>query len=371
YAAVEPTVIDHPTPLVDWLARANGLEVAVFVDRLYTFTDREAVSHLCRVAAGLDSLVLGEPQILGQVTVAYTAAVAQGSVGPQLSLLFCMAIRAGKRARTETAIAHQPVSLSSLAIALAQELVGDLRHGHILVIGLGEMGQLALKALRARKISQVSVASRSRPRAEAVAAPGGYQAYGLEELPQALTAADVVISATGASQPIVDAALAGQVMAQRPERRLILIDLAVPRDVDPAVRALPGVVLFNVDDLQQSLDDALASRQQAVPQVEAIIAQEVAAWEAEYQAQTIRPLISDLRHKAERIRQREVQRTLRQLGEVDPQTLAHLQRLSRSLVNKLLHEPTVRLRQKAADGQAADYANTVRDLFGLAENDGK
>jgi glutamyl-tRNA reductase len=190
-------------------------------------------------------------------------------------------------------------------------------------------------------------------------------AYSLEQLPAALSQMDVVITATASPQPIISAAMVAAVVAGREERPFVLIDIAVPRDVDPAVRDAPGVHLFDVDDLQGTLDSALAARRREVPRVETIIHQEISCLRAELQELAIKPLIVDLRRKAEAIRRRELKRTMRYLDDVDAETMEHIQHLSRSLVNKLLHDPTIRLKAKASNGHAANYAAAVRDLFAL------
>lgn len=348
------------------LTTTCGVDSAVFAPHLYHFAGEAAVAHLCRVAAGLDSLVLGEPQILGQVSQAYQTAIEAGSAAATLSALFRTAIRAGKRARTETAVGQNPASLSSVAIAQAQQTIGDLHQRHILVIGLGEMGQLALKTLQSRSIQQVSLINRTRARAEAMARQKNYQVFDLDELPQALETADVVITATASPTPLITTHMLHPILHQRPDRPLVLLDLAMPRDVETAVSALPGAMLFDVDSLQTHLDESLAARQAELPRVEAIIAQELATWKAETQTAASRPVIYHLRDKAERIRQRELERTLRHLGSLDPHTLTHINHLSRSLVNKLLHEPTTRLRQQASN---TAYIATVRHLFDLPEVD--
>lgn len=368
YAYVSESVIAPRDLLIQYLEDVYDIEPAVFAQQFYDYSGIEAARHLFEVSAGLDSLVLGESQILGQVSDAYMAALEARTAGPVLSTLFRAAVRAGKRVRSETKISNNPASISSVAITLAQQVVGDLNQRRTLVIGLGEMGQLALKALRSRNITPIAVANRTRERAEAAVAAWGGQVYSLAELPQALASADVVISATAAPNTILDMATVQAALAGRDGRKLVLIDLAVPRDIDAAVGNLPGVYLFGIDQLRSSLDEALGARQQEIPLVEAIIDQETAAFAAELRELAIRPLIVDLRHKAERIRQRELQRTLRHLGDIDPQMLQHIQHLSHSLVNKLLHEPTIRLKEKAGDGavaETADYAETIRHLFGL------
>lgn len=366
YAVVDAPVAGARQTLVDYLASIHPVDPASFADHLYFYRGQKAIEHLAQVAAGLDSLVLGEPQILGQVNDAYMKSVEAQTVGPVLNALFRGAIRTGKRARTETAISSNPASVSSVAITLAEHFAGNLDRQQLLIVGLGEMGQLALSALRKRKIDNIALANRSRERAERLATRWNGRTYTLEQLPQALAAADSVICATAASHTVIDAATVRQAMAQRQRRPLVIIDIAVPRDVEPDVAAVPGVHLFDIDDLQENLDEALAARQQEIPKVEAIIAEEVAQLQAEVRALTIKPVIVDLRQKAEAIRQRELERTLRFLGDdVDAETLKHVQHLSRSLVNKLLHEPTTRLRERATDGHATEYEATVRDLFDL------
>ena len=321
--------------------------------------------HLCRVAAGLDSLVLGEAQILGQVNSALQKAQAVAMVGQVVGLLFRTGIRAGRRARTETKISLNPVSVGSAALNLAHQVTGGLTKQHVLLIGLGEMGQLTLKGLRARGITNITLANRSRTRAQAMADEWGGMAYGLDDLPQALIKADIVISATSASELILDVVMLAQVMQQRADRPLMLIDLAVPRDIEPAVKMLRGVQLFDVDDLRHSVDTALTARQQEVPQVEAIIEALILEWQQQVQALKIRPVVVELRQKAEQIRQRAVARTLRHLGEVDSQTADQLRYLSHALVNQLLHEPTLQLKRQAGQQQADLYTHLVSDLFGL------
>lgn len=366
-ARVDCPGLDVHALLADLLAMITGVNRASFEAHLYHHIGLEAADHLCRVAAGLDSQVLGEPQILGQVTDAFMAATAAKTIGPALTELFRTAIRCGKRARSETAISQNPASTSSMAVAQAQAILGDLTQQQHLIVGAGEMGHLALKVLRSRGANRIALANRSRARAEALAVTNGLPVFGLDELATAVTNSDVVISATSATKPVLTYQLIESAMQQRPERPLILLDIAVPRDVDPAVRQIANVRLFDADQLQQSLDEALAARQEAVPAIEAIIAAELTLLAAALQSLAVRPVIVDLRHKAETIRQRELDRTLRFLGEMDEATLAHIHNFSRSLVNKLLHEPTLCLRDKAVDDKAAVYASTVRDLFGLNE----
>ena len=363
YAVAGPSRTCPRTELLHLLADAQGLPLKDFVDHTYVYADHEAINHLLHVAAGLDSLVLGEPQILGQVTDAYMTAVSGKTVGPILDTLFKTAIRTGKRARTETSISSNPASVSSVSIALAQRVLGNLHQKYITILGAGQMGKLALKALRNRGIENVSVVNRTVARAEVAVANFKGNAYGLDELCQAVAEADVLITAAHTPSPIVGI----HCIAER-DRPLVIVDVAVPRNVDTAVSQLPGVHLFDVDDLQATLDESLAARQAEIPHVKAIIRSEIDNFNVQLRELMIKPVIVGMRRKADQIREAELERTLRYLGELDPQTLAHIQHFSRSLVNKLLHEPTIRLKAKASENEVDDYAATVRDLFGLAEH---
>lgn len=347
------------------LAEAHDVAPALLTEHIYFHVGSAVVVHLCRVAAGLESLVLGEPQILGQINSAFQVAHDAKQSGPVLSLLFRIAIEAGKQVRTETAISTNPASISSVAITLAQTEAGNLTQRRLLVVGLGEMGRLTVKTLRGRGVSHIDLVNRTVSKAEALARQWGGCAYGLHELGRAVAAADVVITAATSPTPLIDPTVLAQTQAQRNGQPLVLVDLAVPRNIAPEVATLPGVRLFDVDDLRSTLDEALAARQREIPRVEAIIEASVARWRQRLRELAVKPVIIDLREKAEAIRQRELARTLRHLGDVEPHILAHVQHLSQALVNQLLHEPTVRLKQKAVTEDVAGYAETLREMFGL------
>jgi glutamyl-tRNA reductase len=266
-------------PLVAILAEAAGLNPGDVALHTYRHCGYDAVRHLCRVASGLDSMVLGEPQILGQVAQALTEARASRTAGPVLNRVFRRAVTTGRRARTETSIGRNPASMSSVAVALAGSVVGTLRERRVLVIGLGEMGSVTVKALRSRQVIEIAVANRTRARAEQVSARWGYRAYPMDELAAALEWADVVISSTSCPHPIVDGEIVRDVVARRDGRALVFVDIAVPRDIDPAVREHPGVHLFDADDLSGNLDDGLAARRNEIPKVEGIVAEEIARLE--------------------------------------------------------------------------------------------
>lgn len=368
YAAIDPAVNDARSLLLSFLSSHHNGDLSEHADHFYLHRGLEAAHHLFRVACGLDSQILGEPQILGQVTGAFTQAVDAHTIGPRLTTLFRAAIRTGKKARAHTSISANPASLGSVSIAHAEQIVGPLSERTVLVIGLGEMGRMAINALRKRGVQRILVANRTHARAEQIASTWQGTAYGMDELPRALAKADVVISATAAPTVVLDAPLVEPVVRQRRERELVIVDIALPRDVSPRVGELPGVYLYNLDHLRQSLDEALAARRREVPDVESIIDAELMALHDEFRQLAISPVIVDLRRKAEEIRQREFERTMRFIGQdADPETLKHIQHLSRSLVNKLLHEPTVRLRREAVNGQATAYVDAIRDLFDLPD----
>jgi glutamyl-tRNA reductase len=290
-------------PLVAILAEAGGLDPGDVAGHTYRHCGDEAVRHLCRVASGLDSMVLGEPQILGQVGQALEDARSRRTAGPVLNRVFRRAVRCGRRARSETSIGRTPASMSSIAVALAGSVVGSLRDRRVLVIGLGEMGSVTVKALRSRQVREIAVANRTRARAEEVSARWGYRAYAMDDLAAALAWADVVISSTRCPHLIVDGAVVGDVVARRDGRALVFVDMAVPRDIDPAVRELPGVRLFDADDLSGNLDDGLAARRNEIPGVERIVAEEIASFETKLRE--LEPPIEQMRHQAEMIRRQE------------------------------------------------------------------
>ncbi|MEZ4676964.1 MAG: glutamyl-tRNA reductase [Caldilineaceae bacterium] len=356
-------------PLIDLIATTQNLSPSTFVDHLYHFQGEAACRHLCRVAAGLESLVLGEGQILGQVRAALQHGYAVKSVGPTLALLFRTAINAGKRARSETHISTNPVSVSSAALALATQVTTDLRSQEIAVIGLGEIGQLLLKGLQARGAGQLHLVNRTRAKAEQLAALYNGQAYGMEEVTSVLCKAAVVFTATTAVEPLFDESTLQAILATRKSQPLTLIDLAVPRNIDPTATRVPGVQLYDIDDLRTVVDSSLAARQAEKPRVEAIIAEALAQWHQQSRELHLRPVVVGLRQKAEQTRRRLVERALahleRQQGEVDEQTAEQLWHLSRALVNQLLHVPTVKLKQSAGRPEEAAYAAFICDLFDL------
>jgi glutamyl-tRNA reductase len=351
--------------ICQFLARFHNLAVEEFEPYLYVHHDDQAVEHLFRVAAGLDSMIVGESEILGQVNHALEIARGQGAAGQVLTRVFQSAVHAGSRARHETRISHRAASIPSVAVALARELRESLAGLQVLVVGAGEMGALTAKALMDQGAHGLIVSNRSYGRAVTLARQWGGCAVTFERLPEAMAQADVVISATDAPHPVIRHDTVAAVMAQRPDRPLLIIDIAVPRDVEPEVGTLPGVHLYDIDDLQGMVDRNLAERQAEIPKVEAIVAEEAAACMAWFRALDVVPTIVELRRRAEAIRQAEVEHALRRLNGLSDEEREIIEVLSKRIVNKLLHEPTVRLKRHANGHSGFYYTEAIRELFGL------
>jgi glutamyl-tRNA reductase len=354
--------------ILDFLGHACAVSPELFVPHLYLCYDEEAVRHLFRVAAGLDSMVLGEPQILGQITEAYEAALAQGAAGTVLSALFRAAIHTGKRVRTETAIGVNPASISSVAAALAGQLLGDLSERQALLIGAGEMGAVAVRALQRRGVAKIVVANRTFKNAEQLAKAWEGQAITFQQLPEALSAADIVISSTGAPHTILNRELLEPAMRVRPNRPLFIIDIAVPRDVDPEVTEIANVHLHDIDDLQSQAEDNVRERESEIPHVEAIVEKEVLQFLKWLASLDVVATITDLRRQVEEIGQRELERLFNRL-DLDEREQEMVASMTHRLINKILHEPTLRLKEEAANGNGAIFISTLRQLFLLDEVD--
>jgi len=351
--------------LETFLAEASGVAVAEFSPHAFRLEGAEAVGHLFRVAAGLDSMVLGETQILGQVTTSYDLWRDYGAMGAVISALFRAGIHAGKRAHTETAISRNPGSVSSVAARLAAEKTGDIGTAHVVVIGAGEMAELAVEAMRHRDARNITVVNRTRERAEELAKKWGAAAFGFDRFAETLASADIVITSTGAPHFIVTPELVREALATRPERPIVFIDIAVPRDVDPAVRDLPGAHCHDIDDLEARLQDSLAERREAVPAVEAILEEETAAFMDYLASLDIIPVVTALRARAEEIRRTETEKTLRHLAHLAVEDRERIEFLAKSVLNRFLHEPTLRLKAVAGKGRAVEFAAAMNHIFDL------
>jgi glutamyl-tRNA reductase len=363
--AVAECVDDGHEGLCRYLADVSSVARAEFGPHLVVRSDREAVSHLCHVACGLDSMILGEAQIQGQVAHAYELALAHGSAGPIVNALFRTALQAGKRARTETAIGEHATSISHVAVELASQIFDDLSTKTALLVGAGEMAELAAKNLIDNGVGQLLVVNRSAGRAAGLAKTFGGEALGWEQLTQALWRSDIVLTSTAAPHAILRADTVGAAMRMRRGRPLFIIDIAVPRDVEAEVGNLNNVFLYDIDDLQQVVAANLAHRQRQVPHVQAIVDEEVAAFEAWFRARDVVPTIVDLRRHMDGIRETEVEWALGKLDRLSEQERSVVLALSQRLVNKILHQPTVRLKSHATGRDAYRYTDAVRDLFGI------
>ncbi len=353
--------------LENFLSAARSVSIDSLHTHLYRFEGAQAVHHLLQVAAGLDSLVLGEPQILGQVTHALELAHKQGTAGPLLDRLFRTAIHAGKRAHNETAIGRNPASVSSLAASLCEHAHPHLKMARVVVLGAGEMAELAVEALRKRGVEKIRVINRTPERARSLAERWGAETSTFESLPEALCEADILIASTGAPRTLIHTGMVAAAMRTRPRRPLVLVDIAVPRDVDPAVADLPRVRLFDIDSLNARLEQSLATRAAEVPRVQAILAEEQAGFMDFMTSLNVLPLISDLHQQAESIRQMELAKTLRRLPDLTDAERTRIDALTQALVKKLLESPTRHLRNEATSPRAAEYATFARTLFGLEQ----
>jgi glutamyl-tRNA reductase len=331
---------------------------------LYDLRDAAALQHLCAVAAGLDSMVLGESQILGQVREALLVAIATGEAGPILTRAFRAALRVGRRARHETFVGRHPVSVSRAAVELARTTLGSLVGRRVLVVGAGEMGELTAQALVDCGVGVFAVANRTVERARSLAARHGGVAAPLDDLGALLVNADIVIASTDSPHAIVHAADVRAAMESRRERPLFVIDIAVPRNVDPAVRSIPGVDLCDIDDLKARCEHNRDRRRDEIERVYAIVDQETARLAMWWDSRDAIPTVVELRARAEKVRREELDEALGRLRHLDHDDRAIVDALTRAIVNKLLHQATVTL--KAAGGvYRDDQIRLARELFGL------
>jgi len=346
------------------LVARSGLDRQIVLPLLYRLSDEAAALHLFRVAAGLDSMVPGETEILGQVRAAYEA----GAPGPLLDRAFRQALHVGKKARTDTAIGESPASVSSAAATLAEQVLGDLSGTRVLLVGAGSTGGLAARALTARGGEIAFVSSRTTERADALAHRFGGQVVPLEELEGVLDGVDVVVSATGAPDIVLRHDQVSRTLGSRRGRPLFLIDIAVPRDLDPRIHELEGCYLYDIDDLQGVVDATLEGRRREAVRAEAIVAEEAARFRDWQASLEVVPAIASLRARAEEIRAGELARAEGRLQELSASERRAVESVTAQIVNKLLHLPTVRLKEAAAGAEGPLYASTVRHLFGLGDD---
>jgi glutamyl-tRNA reductase len=344
------------------LEERSGLELEGVLAR---WDDGEAVSHLFRVAAGLDSLVPGEGEILGQVRAAYEA----GTTGSLLDRVFRQALHAGRKVRAQTAIGESPASVSSAAAALAEQVFGNLDGRSILLVGAGKISEQAARNLLSRDARIAFVANRTLDHAEELAARFGAEALPLERIEEHLASADVVVSSTSSPGLVLDAPTVERALRARRGRQLLFIDLAVPRDLDPAIHDLEGCYLYDIDDLDAIVSETLAGRRGEAERAEAIVAAEAEKFHEWQASLDVVPAIASLRARAEEIREAELRKAEGLLGRLDDSQRRAVESITSQIVNKLLHLPTVRMKQAAAAADGVIYAEAVRHLFGLGEDE--
>ena len=350
-----------------FLSEYHRLPESVFTPHLFSHDSEAAVRHLFRVAAGLDSIVVGEPQILGQVKDAFQAAAEHHRAGPVLSKLFHWSFLVGKRVRTETGLGEGAVSVSFAAVALARKIFGQLNGRRVLVVGAGEISTLTAQHLRANGVGEILVTSRTQAHAEALAASVNGRSVPWDDLAQGVAASDIVVTATGSQRPIITRA---QVEASRHRRDpLFIIDIAVPRDVEASVGDIEQVFLYNVDDLQTLVQENLSRRSSEVDRAEAIVAEEVAKFGAWQRSRGAVPTIVALRERFDRIRRSELNRLDGKLSGLTPEARARVDEVTRLIVEKLLLEPTEQLKGLPDEETQVAYTEAINRLFRLRESE--
>jgi glutamyl-tRNA reductase len=351
--------------LVGFFAEYHGVPQEEISKHLYVQRGTDAARHLFRVAAGLDSLVVGEPQILGQVKAAYNAASEHDRTGAVINRLFHAAFTVGKRVRSETGLSDGAVSVSYAAIALARKIFGDLKGLSVVILGAGEMAKLTGVHLKARGVRQIAVAGRTATSAQALATRLEGIAVPWKTFGDAIATADIVVTATGAAAPVLDAARVREIMRPRRQRPLFIIDIAVPRDVEAAAGDLDQVFLYNIDDLQAVVKENLAHRQAELDRAEVIVNEEASKFGTWLHAREVVPTIVALRERFESIRRSELRRLEPKLNGMPPEARARLEDVTRLLVEKLLLSPTEQLKSLGDETMAAVYSDAISRLFDL------
>lgn len=351
--------------ITEFLADLAGVDPALLEPHLVTYFDDGAVAHLFTVAAGVDSLVVGESEILGQVRTAWRVAEDQGATNPALSRVFRHAVEVGKRARTETSIGRHHASVSSVAVKLAEQHLGSLHDRRVLLLGAGGVGEGLVQALAKTGVAEVVIANRTPTRASALAAKVNGRVIGIDELDRAMDDVDVFLTSTGAEHVVVEQHHVETVMARRPRRPLLIVDVAVPRDVDAGAAAIPGVTLLDIDDLRQVAHEAQRQRANEIEAVQRIVAEEVERHRLERAGREVAPLVRALRSRAGEVRDAELERYRTRIDRLAPEARAIVEALTDGLVNKLLHEPTVRIKDLATTARGELLADALAELFDL------
>jgi len=349
----------------EFLCEFHEIPHDVVSKHLYSFRNVDAIRHVFRVAASLDSMMIGEPQILGQIKEAFRIAADAGTVGMHLSALMNRAFAVAKKVRSETGISQFAVSISYAAVELARKIFGDLSGKTVMIIGASKMGELAAKHLKRNGVSSVLVTNRTFERAVELAQVFEGAAVPFEHFVDHIDRADIVISSTGAPHFIITKMLAEQIIHRRKNRPMFLIDIAVPRDIDPAVNEIDNAFLYDIDDLQQVIDANLKERMKEASKAEEIIDSEVQAFCVKMQSREVVPTIVQLRDSLEKLRRDEIERNRRHLKDLSPEQQAAVDHITKSMVNKILHTPIETLKQMAHDPTGADLVEVVRRIFNI------
>ena len=346
-----------------------GQPLADLENHTYSHVGDKAVDHLFTVASSLDSMILGEPQILGQLKTAYRNAVEKGAAKVIVNRLLHKAFSVAKRVRTETAIASSAVSISYAAVELARKIFSDLGNHRALLIGAGEMAELAATHLLTAGVRDITVVNRTQARADELARQLNGRAMPFEELRQALLESDIVISSTGSPTAIIRARDMKEVLRKRRNRPIFFIDIAVPRDIDPDINVLDNVYLYDIDDLKEVVEENLAGRQQEAAKAKTIVAEEVGSFMRWRDGLALQPTIVGLLNQGERIARKELRKSIKQLGpDPDPQVVAIMERLAQSRCHKIYHEPSSYLKRRSQEeGSAQRFIHNTRRIFNLDE----
>jgi glutamyl-tRNA reductase len=359
--------LNDQEPLLDWLAQYRNVASADIREAAYVHWDRDAARHLMRVASGLDSQVLGEPQILGQVKDAYDTARAAGTLGPELLLLSQLTLNVAKQVRTDTDIGRNPVSVAYVAVSLAQQIFADLSQNTALLLGAGDTIELVAHHLREAGIGSMTIANRTLANARELAASVGAAAIQLTDVPAVVADHDIVIASTGSAFPVLGKGAVEAAIRQRRHRPMLMVDLAVPRDIEPEVAELRDVFLYSIDDLTQIIEENVNQRRRAAEGAEALIVAGTDRYFREKRVRDAQHILTRFRARAEALQMQELQRALARLNNGESAD-AVLQSLARALTNKLIHEPTVAIREASAEGRN-DVLHYLRTLYGLDKPD--
>ena len=349
----------------NFLSEISHVAPEDFSDHLIGLFGSDAIEHLFKVSSGIDSAVIGEHEILGQVRSAWELAVEEQVVGTVLNSLFRHSLEVGKRARSETSISRNITSVSQAAVAMADKQLNGLIGKRVLVVGAGEMGEGMAKSLHAGGITELRVANRTWDRAVETAERLNGEPVRLDELPQNLTEVDLLLTSTGATAAILEYGDLDEAARQREGRELLIVDIAVPRDVDPAAAELDGVTLLDMDDLREFAEKGIRAREKEVSSVIEIINEELERFLNLFSARSVAPIVTQLHSRAEEIRNSELQKLFRKFPELTPEQLKGIETLTSAIANKLMHEPTVRLKDAAGTPKGERLSEALQDLFDL------